>query len=485
MRAPSLNRRHLVGAGAAWLAGCATPAQQTPLLPLRSADFLAADWRAAQRLMAAASDDNTAWRLVQALCTQVGARPAGSSADARAVSWALSALQGLGLANGRAEALPMKAWVRGPASAVLLGPQPQDPMHHLVMAALGNSVAAPAAGIEADVAWYPTLQALQDDRSDRARGRIVFIDQKTQRTRDGRGYGLAVVARLNGAVEAARRGALAVGIRSIGTDSERIAHTGAMRYRVDVPAIPAFAVSVPDAELMATRQAQGQTLRLRLKLQAHSGVDATTHNVIAELPGSDLAHEIVLIGAHLDSWDLGLGAIDDGAGVAIVSAAAGLMQRLGLQPRRTVRVVLFGNEENGFDGARAYGDRYGTVPHQWVGESDFGAGRVWQMNCRVQPDALPLVQRMARLLSPLGVAWATDRLNQGSPGPDAGVLMRRHKWPAVQLSQDGTNYFDVHHTVHDTLDRIDPATLPQNVACWAVTAWLAAQSPVSFGPVVV
>ena len=146
--------------------------------------------------------------------------------------------------------------------------------------------------------------------------------------------------------------------------------------------------------------------------------------------------------------------------------------------------MLFGNEENGFDGARNYGDRHGAEPHQWVGESDFGAGRVWQMKSRVNPAALPLVQQMAQLLAPLGVAWPAEGANTGSPGPDAGVLMRRHKWPALQLSQDGTNYFDVHHTVNDTLDRVDPATLPQCVACWAVTAWLAAQAPLGFGPTV-
>ena len=289
-------------------------------------------------------------------------------------------------------------------------------------------------------------------------------------------------ARVNGAVEAARRGALALGIRSIGTDRERIAHTGAMRYEIGVPRIPAFAVSVPDAESLAALHAQGQSLRIQLQLQATSDVEATTHNVIGEVAGTDLAHEIVLISAHLDSWDLGQGAVDDAAGVAIVTAAAALLQRLGARPRRTVRVVLFGNEENGFDGARAYGDRYGQVPHQWVGESDFGAGRVWQLRSRVKAAALPLVERMAQLLAPLGVAWPAEGANQGSPGPDAGVLMRRHKWPALQLSQDGTNYFDVHHTVHDTLERIDPDTLPQNVACWAVTAWLAAQSPIGFGP---
>ncbi|MDP1535435.1 MAG: M20/M25/M40 family metallo-hydrolase, partial [Rubrivivax sp.] len=311
---------------------------------------------------------------------------------------------------------------------------------------------------------------------------IVFIDQKTERFRDGRGYGAAVPARVNGAVEAARRGALALGIRSIGTDRQPVAHTGAMGYEIGVPRIPAFAVSVPDAERIAALHGAGTLLRLRLQLQAQSGVEAVTHNVIGEVPGTDLADEVVLISAHLDSWDLGQGAQDDGAGVAIVSAAAALLQRAGVRPRRTVRVVLFGNEENGFDGARAYGDRYGSVVHQLVSESDFGAGLVWQLRGRVQPAALPLVEAMAGVLAPLGVAWPAEGANLGSPGPDAALLMRRHRWPAVQLSQDGTNYFDVHHTANDTLDRIDPATLPQNVACWAVVAWLAAQAPLRFGP---
>ena len=473
-----IDRRALIKAAALAACGAHRTAGAQPVA------FSATDLAHAERLRDAALTDDTAWALVQELCNQVGARPAGSAADAKAAAWAQEAMKKLGLAQVRAEGMAMRRWVRGPASARLLAPV-QEP---LVMLALGNSVAAPEGGIEADVAWYADLDALKADSSERARGRIVFIDQKTERARDGQGYGAAVSARWSGAVEAARRGALALAIRSIGTSSaatgERIAHTGAMRYEIGVPRIPAFAVSVPDADRLAALNAQGQTLRLQLSLQAQSDVDATTHNVIGEVPGTDLAHEIVLISAHLDSWDLGQGALDDGAGVAIVTAAAGLLQRLGQRPRRTVRVVLFGNEENGFDGARNYGDRYGSVAHQWVGESDFGAGRVWQLRGRVNPAALPLVQRMAQLLAPLGVAWPSADVNLGTPGPDASVLMRRFKWPAVQLSQDGTNYFDVHHTVNDTLARIDPATLPQNVACWAVTAWLAAQSPLGFGPTV-
>jgi len=476
-----VKRRKLLGAAAmCGLGGPGAVAASDPRaqgLPV----FDSADLAAAERLRDAALADTQAARLLTELCTQVGARPAGSAADAQAVAWAQQALRQLGLARVRADAIPMRAWVRGAASARLLAPVTEP----LVMAALGNSVGTPPAGIEADIAWYPDLAALRADGSSaetsRAAGRTVIVDQKTERTRDGRGYGAAVAARTLGAVEAARRGAVAFGVRSIGTNRERIAHTGAMRYEIGVPRIPAFALSVPDADRLAALHAQGAPLRLALQMHNRSDVEATTHNVIAEVPGNGpLADEIVLIGAHLDSWDLGQGAQDDGAGVAIVSAAAALVVKLGLQPRRTVRVVLFGNEENGFDGARNYGDRYGGEVHQWVGESDFGSGRVWQMRGRVDLAALPLVQRMAGVLAPLGVAWPDQGANDGQPGPDAGVLMRRFKWPAVQLSQEGSAYFDVHHTVHDTLDRVDLATLPQNVACWAVTAFLAAQSPLPF-----
>ena len=167
----------------------------------------------------------------------------------------------------------------------------------------------------------------------------------------------------------------------------------------------------------------------------------------------------------------------------IVTAAAAMLARAaaaGKRPRRTVRVVLFGNEENGFDGVRAYSERYQDQPHQMVSESDFGAGRIYRLNSRVRPEALPLVAALAEVLKPLGVAYSATGSNEGSPGPDSAFLMRRHKWPAIALEQDGTDYFDVHHTANDTLDRIDPKTLPQNVACWAATAWLAAQAPLSF-----
>ena len=467
-----MMRRPLLAAG---LLSAAAPWAKAQIAPLPM--FNPEDMEHAARLRDAGLADGEAWRLVQQLCNEVGSRAAGSPGDAKAVAWAQQMLRGLKLQQVRADAISLRVWQRGPASAQLVAPVAEP----LVMTALGNSVAAPEGGIEAELAYYPDFAALKGDNSDRARGRIVFIDQKTERTRDGRGYSAAVPARSQGAVEAARRGALALAIRSIGTANERIAHTGAMRYELGLPRIPAFAVSVPDADRIAALHAGGAPLRLHFTLAARSGVEVVTHNVIGELPGTDLAEEIVLLGAHLDSWDLGVGALDDGAGVAIVSAAAGVMQRLaeqtGRRPRRTVRVVLFANEENGFDGAMDYSRRYQHQPHQLVSESDFGAGKVWRLRSRVQPEALPLFGAIAEVLAPLGVDWPEAGRNEGSPGPDAAMLMRRHRWPAVQLAQDGTNYFDVHHTVHDTLDRIVPAELAQNVACWAATAWLIAQSP--------
>ena len=442
----------------------------------------------AARLRDLALQDTGALAMVKALAQGIGARPAGSPADAKAVAWALAQCRALGLQQVRAEPISLRVWQRGPASAMIVAPERVD----LVVAALGNSVGTPDGGIEAEIAFYESFAALKADTSDRAQGRIVFVDQRTERSRDGAGYSRAAPARFGSAVEAARRGALAVLIRSIGTsggasggvDPERIAHTGSMRYDDAAARIPALAVSVSDADRIAALQAQasaGATGPLRLRLQAANQIDvaATTHNVIAELPGTDLADEVVLIGAHLDSWDLGEGAVDNAAGVAIVCAAAGLIRAAGVAPRRTLRVVLFANEENGFDGAQAYSQRYGTQRHQLVGESDFGAGALLALRSRVSAEALPAFEAMARVLAPLGLPLAG---NDGRPGPDAAMLMRRHPWPGVELSQDGSRYFDVHHTVHDTFARMDGAALPQNVAGWAVVAWLAAQAPVAFGP---
>ncbi len=466
-----MQRRLVLRRGLAWALGV----MGTPLLGAQPDLFSAADLAHAALLRDQALLHGGALELLTSLTQEVGARPAGSPADAKAVAWAQRQCQALGLQQVRAEPLQFQVWQRGPASATLLAPERFD----LVMAALGNSVGTPEAGITAELAWYDSFDALKADTSDRARGRIVFIDQRTERSRDGAGYGRAVPARFGSAAEAARRGALAVVIRSIGTGQQRVAHTGAMRYDDDGARIPALAVSVPDADRLVALHAAPQQGPLRLQLQVANrlGVDVTSHNVIAEVPGTDLADEVVLLSAHLDSWDMGEGAADNAAGVAIVCSAAGLIARAGLKPRRTVRVVLFANEENGFDGAHAYSQRYAAQRHQLVSESDFGAGAIDALRSRVQASARPAFEAMAEVLAPLGIPLQD---NNGTPGPDAALLMRRHRWPALQLSQDGSSYFDVHHTAHDTLDRLDTRALPQNVAAWAVVAWLAAQSPLSF-----
>lgn len=457
----------LVGGWAGAAAGPALGAQPA-VLP-----YTPEDLAHAVRLRERALHDPLAWQLAESLCTEIGPRPSGSEADARAVAWAQARLAALGFARVRAEPMALQVWQRGPGVAELTAPHRRA----LVMTALGNSPPTPPGGLEGELAVYPDFAALQADASERARGRIVFIDQPTARTVDGSGYGQAVRARVFGPQEAARRGALALVIRSIGTDRDRVAHTGMMAVDPARPVVPAAALSVPDAQLLARLHAAGAPLRLRIVVGAVQGVPATTHNVIAEVPGTDLAREIVLVGAHLDSWDVGQGALDNAAGVAIVVAAAHQLIALGRAPRRTVRVVLFGNEENGFDGARHYAERYRDEPHQLVGESDFGAGRVWRLRSRVAPEAWTAIEAMAPVLAPLQVALGD---NQGNPGPDAAVLMRRNRWSAIELSQDGTDYFDVHHTDNDTLERIDAAALRQNVAAWAPVAWLAAQSALRF-----
>ena len=435
-----------------------------------------ADLQAAARLRdLALADNTTAYSLIEGLCTEVGPRPAGSAGDALAVAWAQREFSALGM-QVRTEAVEVTPWLRGEAHATLLAPHAMP----LVMTALGNSVGTAPGGLDAEVVYYPDFAALKADTSNKAMGRLVFIDQRTERTQDGSGYGRAVLARIAGAAEAARKGAVAVAIRSIGTANDRMAHTGAMRYEPQLRQLPAIAVSVPDANTISRLHQRGVPMRLRLNMRNSVGPKTMSANVLAEIKGSDLAHEVVQLGAHLDSWDTGQGALDDAAGVGIVGAAAAMLLRAGLQPRRTVRVVLFANEENGFDGANAYAALHKNERHQLVSESDFGAGKIWRMASRVNPAALGAIDNMASVLKPLGIALAG---NQGNPGPDAGVLMRTNGWPALGLTQDGTAYFDVHHTPNDTLDKIDRATLPQNVAAWAVVAWLAAQSQVPFGPI--
>jgi Zn-dependent M28 family amino/carboxypeptidase len=435
--------------------------------------FAEQDLAHAKRAMAIALESDFAFDLVAELTSQIGPRPGGSANDAKAVAWAQKKLTAFGFDSVWVQPVKIEAWARDRAFAEIVAPYRQ----HLAVAALGNSVSTPPGGIVGELAYFKSLADLKADTSGRAKGRVVFIDSEFKASRDGAGYALAVPARTQGASEAARLGARAVLIRSIGTDRDRLPHTGSVNYAQGVKRIPAAAVSVPDADLIARLAASGVTPRVSLVMTNTSARNRTTHNVFAEIRGTERPEEVVAIGAHLDSWDLGTGALDDGAGVAIVVAAAKILKDMGVKPRRTIRLILFGNEENGLDGARAYLDKNGHQRHQLVAEADAGADAIYQMNTRVAEGTLPWMRAIGEVIAPLGIAAGH---NNASPGADFSPLLRKVNPPVIGMAQDMTRYFDYHHTANDTLDKIDPQQLRQNVAAWAAMAWLAAQAEAGF-----
>ena len=389
--------------------------------------------------------------------------------------WAEAKFKAMGFDKVYLEPVTFPVWLRHRERAEVLAPFPQP----LVITALGGSVGTGDAPVDAEVVEFATLDALKAAPEGSLAGKIAFISNRMVRFKDGRGYGPAVGARSNGAVEAARKGAVAIVIRSIGTSNDRFAHTGTMRYVADVPRIPAAALSNPDADLLVNMLRRGQPVSLRLDISAETREAYTSHNVIGEITGRELPGEVVTIGGHLDSWDQGTGAIDDGAGVGITMAAGALIGELPQAPRRTIRVIAYANEEQGLYGGKAYADAGEIDAHQLSAESDFGAGRVYALRAGVDPAAWPVIEKIGEVLAPLGVA---TEAGVGGPGPDVGpIVAKGATW--AQLAQDGTDYFDYHHTPNDTLDKIDPKALDQQVAAYAVLAYLAAETTVDFGRV--
>lgn len=431
----------------------------------------------------ALAGENLAWDWVSELTTRFGPRPAGSDNEHRAAEWAAERLKALGFANVHIESFPITAWVRGVESAQIVAPVPQP----LVVAALGESPPTPPTGLEGEVVIFPTLADLKAAPAGSLDGKIAFVAARTVRMQDGAGYGAAVAARSDGPAEAARRGALAFVLRSVGTDSNRIAHTGTTAYVDGRVPLPAFALSAPDADQIERLAALGGKVRIHLYSSASYVPDAHSQNVIAEVPGRVHPEQVVLLGAHLDSWDQGTGAIDDGTGTAIVTAAAKLILDLPQRgPRRTVRVVLFGSEEVaqpvapfGACGGHAYADSHKAelAHHVLAGESDFGTDRVYSLELPAAVLKSEFATTAMRVLQPIGVLAAAEPARHSGtdvgPTNEAGV-------PPFALLQDGTHYFDVHHTSDDTLDKVDREQLDQNVAAWAALVWLAADSDVDF-----
>jgi Zn-dependent M28 family amino/carboxypeptidase len=443
--------------------------------PMSTRTFSAAQLEQARELRERALGDDTGYETLRSLTSRVGPRSAGSPGDARAVAWALAQLKALGLQNVHAEPVTVPHWIRGECQVDLVSPWPQ----HLVAAALGGSVATPDAGIEAEVVPVTNLDELAWGDSTRFAGRIVFFTGRMERTHDGSGYGRAVAVRGRGAAEAGRRGAVAVVIRSIGTDRNRTPHTGGMRSETNDVKIPALALSNPDADVLEDQLASGEPVRMRLRNTSQWADSARSANVIGEIPGRERPREVVVLGAHLDSWDLGTGAHDDGAGVAIMSAAAHLIGEAKQKPRRTVRVVLFANEEFGLSGARTYArDHAGeAAAHMFGMESDLGAFAPLGLHSRVPPDRLPAIRAMQGLLAPLGVEY---RGNDANGDADVGQLLALGV-PVCDLDTDAAEYFDYHHTANDTFDKVDPLLVRRNVACYAVLAWLAADLEAGLG----
>lgn len=421
----------------------------------------------------AALTDTVAWDITEGLTTEIGPRLAGTPDEARARDWAVARLKALGFSNVRIEPYQMPVWVRGEERAAIISPFPQP----LAITALGNSGATPAKGLEAEIVYFPTLDDLKAAPAGSLKGKIAFVSHAMAATQDGSSYGAFGAVRRAGPAIAAQKGAAAIVIRSLGTDHHRNPHAGSTVFPAGTVAIPAGALSVPDAEQLERVLKRGRPVRLRLTLTPRQIGMRESGNVIAEVPGSDPSAGIVLIGGHLDSWDLGTGAFDDAAGLGITTAAAKRIMDAG-RPRRTIRVVWFGAEEVGGVGGAAYAKVHARDRHALAAESDFGADRVWRFDVALPPESAAIGDRLAAALAPLGI---TRGAAVAGDGTDIGPTLAQNV-AAIDLTQSGLRYFDLHHTPDDTLDKVDPVQLQQNVAAWTAMLAVVANAPEPIGP---
>jgi hypothetical protein len=413
--------------------------------------------------------ESRAWEKLAWLTDRIGHRLSGSKQLEEAVDWAVAQWRRDGLERVWTEEVAVPHWIRGEGFARIVHPATQD----LALLALGGSVPTPETGITAEVLRVRDFDELRA-AGERARGRIVLYDKPIQagfRTADG--YGSAAGLRVDGAIEAARLGAVGTLVRSLGTADFRLPHTGMMRYEEGVPRIPSAAIAAEDADLIRRLLDAGDPVRVQLELGCRNLPDAVSANVVADLPGGEKADEIVLIACHLDSWDVGTGAIDDGAGCAIVMETMRLLRGLERPPRRTVRAVLFTSEEFGAQGARAYVEEHeAEMPlHVAAIEADMGGEAPLGFGVSAGPGGIEIVRELAGRLSPL----EAERVIEGGGGADISAL-RPHGVPLLALIQESSHYFDYHHSPADTLDKIDRADLDRATSALAVMTWLLAES---------
>ena len=463
----------------AMLAVAAPALAQQPALPAartRAAPpAVAVDPRVAA-LRDKALGDDVAYAITEGLTTEIGQRgTGGSAAQARAREWGVAKLKALGFRNVRIEPYTLPSvWERGLETAEVIAPYPQA----LRLTALGNSGATPATGLIAPVTFFASLNDLLAAPAGSLTGRIAFVSNAMEPTQDGSSYGSAGAARFVGPNIAAQKGAAAIVIRSIGTDHGRGPHAGTTNFEAGITPIPAAALSVADAENLERMMKRGKPVTLKLVLTPRLVGPRQSGNVVAEVPGTDRDAGVVLIGGHLDSWELGTGAIDDASGLGITTAAARLVMEAG-RPRRTIRVVWFGDEEIGGVGGQEYAKAHAGERHATASESDFGADRVWRVETSLPAGAQPVADRLAAALAPLGIVRGSGG---GGDGTDIGPVIRTGV-AGVDLNQSGLRYFDVHHTPEDTLERVDPAQLRQNVAAWTTMLAIVANAPEEIGAV--
>ncbi len=439
----------------------AAPKTLLPPPRLRADDYR----ERAGRIIGAALSSDRAYRRLAYLTDRIGHRLSGSESLRRAVEWALAEMKADGLDNVRGERVMVPHWVRGEESLELTSPVARP----LTVLGLGNSVGTPPEGVAAEALVVRSFDEL-DARAAEAKGKIVVYNVPFTN------YGATVQYRGAGASRAARHGAVAALVRSVTPVSLQTPHTGAMNYAADQPKIPTAAITIEDAETLQRMQGRGERPTLRLKMGAKFLPDAESANVVAEIKGTERPDEIVLISGHFDSWDVGQGAHDDGGSCVAAWEAVRLLKELNLRPRRTIRVVLYTNEENGLRGGTAYleAHRAELSKHVLAVEADSGTYRPtgFGLAATAPPQARADVEEIAKLLS--GIRAANVGENGG--GADIGPLMREGVIGAG-LNVDGARYFDIHHTHADTLDKIDPQDLALCVAAMAVLAYTVADAP--------
>ena len=423
------------------------------------------------------SSSTLSYDIVESLTTEVGARMVGTPGADAATDWAVAKMKALGFDNVWVEESQAQLWQRGDLTASITAPYP----HKVVAIALGGSVGTNGQPINAEVAYFDDLTALQAAPQGSLKGKIAYVGYRMERHIDGHGYGKAVGARVAGASAAAKKGAMAFIMRSVGTDTNRIGHTGMMRYEEGVVKIPAVALSNPDADLLENmlRREQPVTFSLNTSASGPTGDTVTIANIIGEVTGAEQPDELITLGAHIDSWDVGTGAIDDGIGIGIVLAAGHYIAGMEQRPARTIRVILFAAEEIGLVGVRDYVAQHkADMPQHMLGaEWDFGNGRIYELEPGVGPQALASVRDFANYLAPMGVGLASTNTAKGQS--DMSLLGEAGQ-PAFNFAPDGLDYFDYHHTENDTLDKVDQDALKVNTTIYTLFAWYAANSGVDY-----